>query len=186
MKLVDAKSLKKSVSGWLVPAGVPVTLKKATKVEIMQALGDTITLATSDGRLVRIDADYGPALGLTSAGSAGATAAPRTGAKPRTIQEQILEELRTVYDPEIPVNIVELGLIYRYQIKGNKKAGYRVSVTMTLTAVGCGMGEVIAREIEAKIKKLPGVRTCKTTVTFDPPWDQSRMSESARLQLGML
>ncbi|MDP2587530.1 MAG: iron-sulfur cluster assembly protein [bacterium] len=191
MKLTNAVKLKKSVSGWLVPAGVPVTLKRGASVEIMQALGDSITLATADGRLVRIDADYGPpALGIKlaePAPPAGANSRSRIAARAkRPIEELVLEQLRTCYDPEIPVNIVELGLIYEYKITGTKKTGLKVAVTMTLTAVGCGMGEVIAREIEAKIKRLPGVKSCTCTVTFDPPWDQSRMSESARLQLGLL
>ncbi len=179
MITTDVRTLKKSVSGWLVPAGVPVTLKKGTKIEIMQALGDTITVATDDGRLVRLDAEHGPAMGIKSE-------TQKSSAKNRPIEELVLEQLRTCYDPEIPVNIVDLGLIYEYKITGTKKSGYKIAVTMTLTAVGCGMGEVIAREIEAKIKKLPKVRACTAAVTFDPPWDQSRMTESARLQLGLL
>ncbi|MFH0830547.1 MAG: iron-sulfur cluster assembly protein [Parcubacteria group bacterium] len=103
-----------------------------------------------------------------------------------SIEQQVLGELQTCYDPEIPVSIVDLGLIYRYQIKGTKKSGYHVSVTLTLTTPGCAMGVTIAGEIESKIKKLPHVKACQTTITFDPPWDASRMSQSARLQLGLL
>ncbi|MFO0704730.1 MAG: DUF5963 family protein [Candidatus Andersenbacteria bacterium] len=184
MQLSTPRKVKKNISGWLVPAGVPQTLKKGTQVEVMQALGDTITLATADGRLVRVDAEFAPCIGL-KASDINAMPLPEAP-KNQSIESQVLDQLRTCYDPEIPVNIVELGLIYKYEIKGTKKTGYTISVTMTLTAVGCGMGEVIAREIEAKIKRLPYVKSCKATVTFDPPWDQSRMSEAARLQLGLL
>jgi len=192
MQLSEPRTIKKAISGWLVPAGVPETLKKGTVVEIMQALGDTITVATNDGRLVRVDAEHGPALGVEPVldyeqlikGSGNGKKISKNDKRP--IEELVLEQLRTCYDPEIPVNIVELGLIYSYKITGTKKSGYKVAIKMTLTAVGCGMGDVIAREIDAKVKKLPHVRTCKTSVTFDPPWDQSRMSESARLQLGLL
>ncbi len=99
------------------------------------------------------------------------------------IEEAVWRELHTVFDPEIPVNIVDLGLIYACSITATE-FGHRVEVTMTLTAPGCAMSDVIKREVERKLAQLPGVSEVRVAVTFDPPWERSRMSEAAKLQLG--
>ena len=101
----------------------------------------------------------------------------------RNIEDAVWRELRTVFDPEIPVNIVELGLIYSCSITP-AGSGHRAEVTMTLTAPGCAMSDVIKGEVERKLSQIPGVSEAKVAVIFDPPWDKSRMSEAAKLQLG--
>jgi probable FeS assembly SUF system protein SufT len=101
------------------------------------------------------------------------------------LDELVWEQLRTCYDPEIPVNIAELGLIYGCEITPHPEVGFKVEVQMTLTAPGCGMGDVIASEVDGKLRALPGVREVNVELVFDPPWDLSMMPESARLALGM-
>jgi metal-sulfur cluster biosynthetic enzyme len=102
------------------------------------------------------------------------------------VEQNVWEQLKTCFDPEIPVNIVELGLIYGCIIKTIPEGGKRVEVVMTLTAPGCGMSTVLKNEIEEKLKRIKGVREALVDVTFEPPWNQSLMTEAARLQLGMM
>jgi probable FeS assembly SUF system protein SufT len=102
------------------------------------------------------------------------------------LEKSVWSTLKTCYDPEIPVNIVELGLIYNCQIRPSERGGRRVEVVMTLTAPGCGMSTVLKNEIEEKLGQIPGVSESFVDVTFDPPWNQSLMTEAARLQLGMM
>ena len=104
---------------------------------------------------------------------------------PTSLEEQVKAELKTVYDPEIPVDIVELGLVYGTEITDAPDGEHDVKVTMTLTAPGCGMGELICDEVRQKISALPGVREAKVEVVFDPPWEPARMSEVARLATGI-
>jgi probable FeS assembly SUF system protein SufT len=101
-------------------------------------------------------------------------------------EEQVYRELRQVFDPEIPVNIVDLGLIYDLHIQVLETGGSRVAVKMTLTAPGCGMGDVIAQDARSRIDTIAGVREADVEVVFDPPWNQGMMTEAARLELGML
>jgi probable FeS assembly SUF system protein SufT len=101
-----------------------------------------------------------------------------------SIEEAVWRELRTVFDPEIPVNIVDLGLIYGCSILPLAASGHRVEIRMTLTAPGCAMADVIKAEVERKLAQIPGVSEVRVAVVFDPPWDKSRMSEAAKLQLG--
>ena len=102
------------------------------------------------------------------------------------IEKQVLEQLRTCYDPEIPVNVVDLGLIYSCQVAPVPEGGHRVDVTMTLTAPGCGMGEYLKMEVQAKISTVPGVKAANVEVVFDPPWSQELLSDAAKLKLGLL
>jgi metal-sulfur cluster biosynthetic enzyme len=94
--------------------------------------------------------------------------------------------MRTCFDPEIPVNIVDLGLVYNCHIFPVGKDDYHVAITMTLTAIGCGMGPVLVSEVEEKIRKIQGVQDVKIELVFDPPWDRNKMSDEAKLQLGLL
>ena len=103
-----------------------------------------------------------------------------------TIEQQVWEQLRTCYDPEIPVNIVDLGLIYSCQVTTVPEGGHRVDVTMTLTAPGCGMGEYLKMEVQAKISTVPGVKAANVEVVFDPPWNYGLLSDAAKLKLGLL
>jgi metal-sulfur cluster biosynthetic enzyme len=101
------------------------------------------------------------------------------------LEALVQQELRQCYDPEIPVNIVELGLVYATRVEALPEAGHRVEVLMTLTSPGCGMSEILRNEVEARIRKLPEVREVEVAVTFDPPWTPDRMSEDARLLLDL-
>jgi probable FeS assembly SUF system protein SufT len=103
-----------------------------------------------------------------------------------TIEKQVWDQLRTCYDPEIPLNIVDLGLIYFCQVTPAPEGGHHVDVTMTLTAPGCGMGEYLKMEVQAKISTVPGVKAANVEVVFDPPWNYGLLSDAARLKLGLL
>ncbi|MFP5247184.1 MAG: iron-sulfur cluster assembly protein, partial [Thermoanaerobaculia bacterium] len=105
---------------------------------------------------------------------------------PEKLEEMVWDTLKTCYDPEIPVNIVDLGLVYLCELEEAEEGGKNVNVKMTLTAPGCGMGPVLASDVKMKIEALPGVKNANVEVVFDPVWDRSMMSEAARLQLGMM
>jgi metal-sulfur cluster biosynthetic enzyme len=98
----------------------------------------------------------------------------------------VWRQLRTCYDPEIPVNIVDLGLVYSCELAPLPEGGQRVSVRFTLTAPGCGMGDYLKGDIETKLQQVPGIKEVDAQIAFDPPWDQTRMSEAAKLQLGLM
>ena len=117
-----------------------------------------------------------------------ATAAvdPAGEAQPEDLEAAIVAALRTVNDPEIPVNIVDLGLVYDCRILPQTDGGYRVEIKMTLTAPGCGMGPVLAEDVRSRIDEIPGVRETAVEVVFDPPWNPNMMTEAARLQLGFM
>jgi probable FeS assembly SUF system protein SufT len=140
--------------------------------------------------MVRVDGKDADALGETASPPAGVRAAPSRSSieegEPEEIECRVWDELRTCYDPEIPVDIVELGLVYGCQVTPLTDGGHQVAVTMTLTAPGCGMGHVLTRDIERKLRAVPGVRRASVDIVVDPPWDQSRMSAAARLQMGLL
>jgi probable FeS assembly SUF system protein SufT len=164
-----------------IPSGYTVLIPAGASVVITQALGDsfTIEVPTLGGlyRVVGADAD---AIGKERPMPAGAVA----DAGPVS-EARIWSALRNVYDPEIPVNIVELGLVYNLGIEPVPTGGSRVYVEMTLTAPGCGMGQIIADEAKRLIKEVPGVTDADVQVVFEPPWNQQMMSDAARLQLGM-
>jgi probable FeS assembly SUF system protein SufT len=176
--------LSREVSVVMIPQGVTTTLQAGTPAVITQALGDSYTLQVpSFGGLYRLAGRDADAIGKAVLGGAGAAAAD---ADAPVSEEQVYRELRQVYDPEIPVNIVELGLIYDLHLRVLETGGTRVEVKMTLTAPGCGMGDVIAQDARARIESIAGVREADVQVVFDPPWNQGMMTEAARLELGML
>lgn len=162
----------------LVPQGVPISLHKGTQVKVVQALGGNVTVNVN-GNLAQIAASNAHALGdnfLPSTPEVSPDA---------PLEEHVWAWLRTCYDPEIPVNIVDLGLVYDCRISQLVDGRTRVDVRMTLTAPGCGMGGVIAEEVRQKLESLPTVDTASVEIVYDPPWDRSMMSEAARLELGM-
>ena len=161
-----------------IPDGYPVLLPKGFRVFITQTLGGTFTVAGELGGLYRIDAKDADALGREAPGEVLPAA---TGAD---LEQQVWEQLRQCYDPEIPVNIVDLGLIYDCRIETPPAGGPVVHIQMTLTAPGCGMGEVLAQDVRKRLEALPGVDRAEVEIVFDPPWSQSMMSDAARLQLG--
>ena len=165
-----------------IPDGTPVTVPAGTSAVITQALGDTYTIQIPTwGGLYRIGGKDADAIGKALAPSESDSSA----AGPVT-DELVYHQLRNVYDPEIPVNIVELGLVYDLRIEERPSGKSSVHVKMTLTAPGCGMGDVIAHDAKIRIQSLPGVEEADVQVVFDPPWSQEMMSEAAKLELGIL
>ena len=164
----------------LIPDGVSQTLPEGTRGWVTQVLGGNYTLQLETGRLVRVASADADAIGRSAS-----DAAPVDPNAPVT-PEGVWNVLRTCFDPEIPLNIVELGLVYELVLKEHEPApGVDVLVTMTLTAPGCGMGQVLADDVTGKLKAVPGVADVKVELTFDPPWSPERMSEEGRLELGM-
>jgi len=167
-----------------IPAGVKTVLEKGTKAWLTQSLGGSFTLQTQDGYLVRVDGKDADAIGQEA--EAGETESDDASLSREDVEKRVWEELRTVYDPEIPVNIVDLGLVYDCKVHQlGEEGGYKVDITMTLTAPGCGMGDVLRNDAEAKVSSVRGVTVADVQLVIDPPWNPTLMSESARLQLGM-
>jgi probable FeS assembly SUF system protein SufT len=178
----SATVLKREIIATRIPQGEALTLPQGTPVIITQALGGSFTVVVpSEAGLYRIDAEYADALGKEI--PAGSASAQPTGAGPVS-EGQVWEVLKTCYDPEIPVNIVDLGLVYKLDIE-QAGAGAKVTVQITLTAAGCGMGPVIAREAQQKISQLNGVADADVQVVWDPPWSPEKISEEGKKKLGM-
>ncbi len=165
-----------------IPSGEPLVLQGGTVVTITQTLGGNFTILTEIGLMARIDANDADALGKEKP---AAPEAPADGTGP-VADEKLWDILKSVYDPEIPANIVDLGLVYECKIEPMPEGGSRATVKFTMTAPGCGMGDVLRADIEQRILNLPGVKQVDAEVVFDPPWTPDRMSEAAKLQLGML
>lgn len=171
--------LAREVDATQIPSGIPHKLAAGTTVRIMQSLGGSYTVMTDVGYMVRIDAKDIDALGLAPAPSSGATETPAEFS-----ENLVWDQLRTVYDPEIPVNVVDLGLIYSCQISPVAD-GNKIDIKMTMTAPGCGMSDVLKADIQRKLLSLPTVKELNVDVVFDPPWHPGKMTEGARLQLGL-
>lgn len=166
-----------------IPDGNKVTLPAGTEVMITQALGGTYTLRTDRGYLVRIAAQDTDAIGVENVATSQPEAAPVVDGT--ELEKLVWEQLKTVYDPEIPVNVVDLGLVYLCQATPLPDGGHNVKVRMTLTAPGCGMGDVLKSDAQSKISRVPGVSEVEVEIVLDPPWDQSMMSEEAKFELGI-
>jgi probable FeS assembly SUF system protein SufT len=178
--------LKRDCEGILIPMGEPFPLKAGETVHITQSLGGSFTVE-AQGRLVRLEGRDADALGKPPPAELSSAPPVETGSPPGPLKEELVwDQLRTCYDPEIPVNIVDLGLVYDLQLTALPDGRYQVDVKMTLTAPGCSMGGVIAQEAEAKIRSLPGVADVHVELVWDPPWSQAMLTESARLQLGLM
>lgn len=162
----------------MVPSGARIMLHEGTEVTITQALGSTYTVDVY-GNLARIEGQDADALGKEPTDTLGDLP---DGA---TLEEKVWAMLGTCFDPEIPVSIVALGLIYKCELLPVEGDMQDVLIDMTLTAPGCGMGPVIAAEAKDKIESIPGVHEAQIEIVFDPPWDREMMSDEARLELGM-
>lgn len=169
-----------------VPSGFKVALPKGTWLVVQQALGGQFTAMTEMGGLVRVDGKDADALGPEYVAEAQKALAERAAAANGPFdEEKVWDALRQVFDPEIPANIVELGLVYvvaAEQVEG----GHKVAVHMTLTAPGCGIGPVLVEDVRRAVLSVPGVVDADVEIVFDPPWDPSRMSDAAKLQLGFM
>jgi probable FeS assembly SUF system protein SufT len=173
--------VQREVKAVAIPAGAEVTLKLGQVGYITQALGGSFTVYI-DGNLFRISGSEADAIGKTAA------KAPEVppGASEEDIKNIIWNQLKTCFDPEIPVNIVDLGLIYECDVVKNADETRSVDIKMTLTAPGCGMGEVLVQDVREKVEIVPTVADAKVELVFDPPWNQTMMSDEARLQTGMM
>jgi probable FeS assembly SUF system protein SufT len=173
--------LQRDVEAIMVPAGIPVTLREGKTGFITQALGGSFTVYF-EGNLFRVAGKDADALGKEVV--IGPELPPN--ATDDDVKQLVWDQMRTCYDPEIPINIVELGLVYSCDINRTPEGERVVDVKMTLTAPGCGMGEVLVQDVKDKVEMIPTVKRADVELVFDPPWNQSMMSEAARLQTGMM
>lgn len=180
----ESKTLTRDVEASVVPVGTKVTLMKGETAHITQSLGGTYTVIVN-GNMFRIDGKDADALGLEvqAAPATSATAGPVTAEQ---LEKQVWDSLKTCYDPEIPVNIVDLGLIYDCHLTPVGENNYKADVKMTLTAPGCGMGPVLAQDVQNKLLSLEPIDEANVELVWDPPWNQGMMTEAAKLQLGLL
>lgn len=163
-----------------VPFGESVVLDEGGEVEIYQRLGGSITVRTQMGSLLRIDGADADALGLEPV----VDSAPVIDGAFEI--DQVTAVLDTIYDPEIPISIVQLGLVYRCEAFARPDGSQRIEIDMTMTAPGCGMGDVLRVDAERAVSAIPGVGEVAVTLVWDPPWSIERMSEATRLELGLL
>jgi probable FeS assembly SUF system protein SufT len=177
----EARTLSRDVEVAAIPYGDRITLAAGTSVFITQALGGSYTAMTDHGYLVRVEGQDADAIGEEPVRPL--TEDDRRG---RTTQELAWDQLKTCFDPEIPVNIVDLGLVYKCEVEPVEGDGEKVKVEFTLTAPGCGMGDFLRQDVQQKLLAIPGVKEADVQVVLDPPWDQSMMSDMARLQLGLM
>jgi len=176
----EPATLKRDCEVIEIPSGNRATISAGTRVRIMQSLGTSYTVMTEGGCMCRIDAKDSEALGVSAPAAVQAQTANQQGFSEKLVWGQ----LKTVFDPEIPVNIVDLGLIYSCVISSLESTGKKIEIKMAMTAPGCGMASVLKADVEAKLTRLPEVKEVNVEVVFDPPWHPSRMSEAAKLQLG--
>src|SRR5512141_918988 len=174
--------LARDVEASVIPIGTKVTLQKGEQAYITQSLGGSYTVIVN-GNMFRIEGKDADALGVTVEAKPVSTGAPVTQ---EALEKQIWDQLKTCYDPEIPVNIVDLGLIYDCHLSPLSTTSYKVHVKMTLTAPGCGMGPMLAQDVQNKLLGLEGVDDVSVELVWDPPWNQAMMTEAAKLQLGLM
>lgn len=174
-------ALKRECVTIIIPSGEKLTLAQGDVVVVTQALGGSFTVRTGMGYLVRVAALDADALGLEDAPEQEAP----VEAGPFSL-EKVIEKLKTVFDPEIPVNVVDLGLIYVCEAHLLADGGHRVEIKMSMTAPGCGMGDVLKADACRKVEGVVGVTDVDIEIVWEPAWDQSRMSEAVQLQLGLL
>jgi probable FeS assembly SUF system protein SufT len=174
--------LLRDVNATLIPHGEEFLLSKGEKITITHKLGGNFTVMTLNG-MYRIAAKDSDALGKDNANVKLNSSSENT--EPAT-EENVRENLKTVFDPEIPVNVVDLGLIYKIVIENTDDRGRVAFVDLTLTAPGCGMGPVIAEDVKGKVLELPGIDDAEVEIVWDPPWSQDMMSEEGKMELGLI
>ena len=174
-------TLHRDVEAIMVPAGIPVTLREGKTGFITQALGGSFTVYV-EGNLFRIPGKDADALGKEAL--LGPELPP--DATDDDVKQLVWHQMRACYDPEIPINIVDLGLVYSCEVQRDESGERIVEIKMTLTAPGCGMGEVLVQDVKDKVEVIPTIKRADVELVFDPPWNQSMMSDAARLQTGMM
>ena len=173
--------IQRNCDAILIPSGQKYTLEKNTEVRITQSLGGTFTVTTENGLMARIAGKDSDALGVSDKGISRDQA---SSGKP--ISELVWDQLKTCYDPEIPANIVDLGLIYECNVTPTGDGQNHVEIKMTLTAPGCGMGAAIAMDAKSKVENVPGIKSVNVDLVWDPPWNPGMMSDSAKQKLGLI
>ncbi|MGH8293005.1 MAG: putative Fe-S cluster assembly protein SufT [Gammaproteobacteria bacterium] len=172
--------LRRACKARMVPSGNEVILPEGIILNVTQSLGGSFTVYV-EGNLFRVAGEDADALGLDP---------PEQPTLPEhhsesDVEKLVWEQMKTCYDPEIPINVVDLGLVYECKLHDLPEGGKRVEVKMTLTAPGCGMGEVLSRDVKEKLESVPSVKQAQVEIVFDPPWNRGMMSDEAKLQLGM-
>ena len=180
----EQKILTRDVEASVVPIGTKVTLQKGETAHITQSLGGTYTVIVN-GNMFRIESKDADALGLevTIAPAPAAASGPLTQEE---LEKKVWEALKTCYDPEIPVNIVDLGLIYDCHLTPIGADNFKADVKMTLTAPGCGMGPVLAQDVQNKLVSIEPIDEANVELVWDPPWNQAMISEVGKMKLGIL
>ena len=176
----EKTTVRRNVEAIQIPDGVTIMISEGTEVWITQKLGGSLTVMTERGAMFRIDQKNADAVGLDP--EVSNTEALSTG----ELEDRVWSQMKKCFDPEIPVNIVDLGLVYDCQIEDTGSGSNVVNIKMTLTAPGCGMGPVLAEDVKTRIEDLPDVESAEVEIVFDPPWAMNMMSEAARLQLGFM
>jgi probable FeS assembly SUF system protein SufT len=174
-------SFARDCAAVVIPAGDEVTIPSGSVGFITQALGGSFTIYI-DGNLFRVSGQDADAIGKAPL----ETPEVPPDANEQQIEAVIWQQLRTCYDPEIPINIVDLGLIYQCELESLGPQRWAAHIAMTLTAPGCGMGEILVQDVREKIELIPAIEQVDVDLVFDPPWNQSMMSEEARLEAGLL
>src|ERR1051325_2389100 len=184
MNMREEVVVSRNCEAIMIPSGERVLVPSGAHATITQSLGGSYTLITDRGLMVRVSGKEVEAVGKTpeTVPQSAEGGAPFTA---EDLESLVWDQLKTCYDPEIPVNIVDLGLVYLCELQPAEEGATNVKVKMTLTAPGCGMGPVLAHDVKTKIETLPGVKNAEVEVVFDPVWDRSMMSEAAKLQLGI-
>src|SRR5262245_5791675 len=177
----EARTLTRDIEVAAIPYGDRMPLPAGATVFVTQALGGSFTVMTDRGYMVRVEGKDADAIGETPV---AAPAEAEQANKP--LQEQAWDQLKTCYDPEIPVNIVDLGLVYECTVAPLESGGNKATVRFTLTAPGCGMGDYLKLDVQQKLMSIPGIQDADVEVVLEPVWNQSMMSEAARLQLGLM
>ncbi len=176
-------TFSRSAEAIMIPSGEKVLVPVGAQATITQSLGGTYTVITDRGLMVRVSGQEVEAIGKTPHDVAEVDVAELT---PEKLEEMVWDALKTCYDPEIPVNIVDLGLVYDCRLIKKSEGGTKVEVKMTLTAPGCGMGPAIAHDAQSKILSIDGVDEADVQLVWDPPWNQNMISEAGRMKLGMI
>lgn len=180
----EPKTLTRDVEASVVPVGTKVTLQQGEQAYVTQSLGGSYTVVVN-GNMFRIDGKDADALGLEVQAKPASSAASGLVTQEQ-LEKQVWESLKTCYDPEIPVNVVDLGLIYDCHLTPIGSNSYKADVKMTLTAPGCGMGPVLAQDVQNKLISLEPIDEANVELVWDPPWNQGMMTEAAKLQLGLM
>ena len=184
MNMREEVVVSRNTEAVMIPSGEKVLIPQGARATITQSLGGTYTLITDRGLMVRVSGKDVEAIGKTPPDVAEVE--NLDGLTIEKLETLVWDQLKTCYDPEIPVNIVDLGLVYLCELADGDGGGKNVTIKMTLTAPGCGMGPVLAGDVKHKVEAIPGVKTAEVEVVFDPVWDRTMMSEAAKLQLGMM